>query len=760
MLKVLRRIVQEVNSAHDFGEALQIIVERVRDAINTEACTVFLVDKFTDELIFMATDGLNPDCVGKVRLKKGEGLVGLVVKREEPINVDDAPSHPNFIYHAEVGEDLFKAFLGVPIIHHRELQGIIIIQQQQKRKFDESEEAFLVTISAQLAGIIAHAQATGTIQSLLNFKNNNYQREDICLEGIVCSPGVGIGKAVLIYQPADLDAVPDRIIEDISAEIVLFKTALKKARDSIKALRDKMGTTLPKEEAELFEVYLRILDSTGISVEVIEVIKQGNWAQGSLRKVIKKHIRGFEGMEDSYLRERAADIRDLGTRILAYLQDEEPSFQHYPLETILIGEEITPTILAQVPEGQLRGVISAQGSNNSHTAILARALGIPTVMGVEGLLFHPTAYEGKDVIVDGYYGQVYISPSPALMNEYLALVEEAKELDISLSELRGLPAVTPDGHSVSLFVNTGLPADAGLSLSVGAEGVGLFRTEIPFMMRERFPAEEEQRIIYRQLLKAFSPRPVIMRTLDVGGDKPLPYFQIEEDNPFLGWRGIRLTLDHPEIFLVQLRAMFKASHEIDNLRIMLPMISSLTEFDEAKELIDKAYQEVCDEGYNVKFPPIGVMIEVPSAVYQARGLAQRADFLSIGSNDLAQYILAVDRNNSRVANLYDTLHPAVLYALQHVVDIAHSEGKQVSICGEMAGDPASVIPLMAIGFDALSMSSIALPRVKWVIRNITMARAKELLKEIMSMDKPKLIRYQLEQALEQADLGGLIRAGN
>ena len=242
-----------------------------------------------------------------------------------------------------------------------------------------------------------------------------------------------------------------------------------------------------------------------------------------------------------------------------------------------------------------------------------------------------------------------------------------------------------------------------MSLTVGAEGVGLFRTEVPFLVRDSFPAEEEQRVIYRQLLNAFSPRPVIMRTLDVGGDKPLPYFPVEEANPFLGWRGIRVTLDHPEIFLVQLRAMLKASVGFDNLRIMLPMVNSLSELDEAMDFIEQAYNEVREEGLDIKRPPIGVMIEVPSAVYQAKSIARRVDFLSVGSNDLVQYILAVDRNNPRVSRLYDDLLTAVIAALQHVVEMAHSEGKQVSLCGEMASDPAAVILLVAMGFDALSM---------------------------------------------------------
>jgi phosphotransferase system enzyme I (PtsP) len=278
-------------------------------------------------------------------------------------------------------------------------------------------------------------------------------------------------------------------------------------------------------------------------------------------------------------------------------------------------------------------------------------------------------------------------------------------------------------------------------------------------MRDRFPSSEEQRIIYRQLLASFAPRPVIIRTLDVGGDKPLPYFPIKEDNPFLGWRGIRITLDHPDIFLSQARAMLRASEGLDNMRVMLPMISDVTEVDEALRLLKKAFNDVQTEGYDIEMPQIGVMIEVPSAVYQARALAKRVDFLSVGSNDLTQYVLAVDRNNPRVANLYDSLHPAVLRSLIQVVDGAHQEGKHVSICGEMAGDPASVLLLLAMGFDSLSMNASSVGRVRWIVRNLTKKKAAKLLHDVLGMESAVMIRCHMELALERAGLGNLIRAG-
>jgi phosphotransferase system, enzyme I, PtsP len=279
------------------------------------------------------------------------------------------------------------------------------------------------------------------------------------------------------------------------------------------------------------------------------------------------------------------------------------------------------------------------------------------------------------------------------------------------------------------------------------------------MARDRFPSEEEQRVIYRQLLKAFSPRPVMMRTLDVGGDKQLPYFPIEEKNPFLGWRGIRITLDHPEIFLVQIRAMMRANRGFENLHVMLPMISNISEIEEAQRLFVQAHDELCAEGEPVTMPAIGVMIEIPAAVYQSREIAKRVDFVSVGSNDLTQYMLAVDRNNARVASLYESLHPAVLHAMMDVVSNVHKEGKRVSICGELASDPVAIPLLIAMGFDALSLSATRLPRIKWVIRTFTMSKARKLLEEVLAMDDAIEIRGHMELALEEAGLGGLIRAG-
>lgn len=761
MLKVLRRIVQEVNTARDLSEALTIVVHDVNQAMGTEACSVFLIDEAHGENVLVATEGLNPELVGKVRLKLGEGLIGLIVERAEPINLENAAAHPNYVHFPGLGEEALKAFLGVPIIHQRQVLGVLVVHQHAARCFDESEEAFLVTLSAQLGGEIAHNLVASSATGLQEFNPTELPLEkEIILSGTAGAPGIAIGTAVVVFPPADLSAVPERKIEpdEIPREIAQFHTALAATRETIRRLgRNMENSGLPNEERGLFDVYLRILDSNSLIGEIIQRIEQGQWAQGALKQVTLEHIARFQMMDDSYLQERAADLKDLGERVLSNLQSRENRIQSYPESTILVGEEVTPSALAEVPEGRLAGVVSMRGSANSHIAILARALGLPTVLGVGSSKI--AQFEGEELIVDGFYGQVYRSPSANLRHEFTALRQEELEFDRELESLCDLPAETQDGYGIALYINTGLAPDVGSALSAGAEGVGLYRTEVPFMIRDRFPSEEEQRILYRQLLHTFAPRPVTMRTLDVGGDKSLPYFPVEEDNPFLGWRGIRVTLDHPEIFLGQLRAMLQASVGLDNLQIMFPMITTISEVEESLRLLNQAYEETIAEGFVIKMPSIGVMVEVPSAVYQAQTLARRVDFLSVGSNDLIQYLLAVDRNNARVASLYDGLHPAVLRALMQIIAGAHREGKKVSICGEMAGDPVCVILLLAMGFDSLSMNSNRLPRIKWVIRQFTLKKAKQLLDEVLLMDDPVEIRNHMELALEEAGLGGLMRAG-
>ncbi len=752
MLDILRRIVEEVNSAQGLEQVLSLIVRRVKSNMGVDVCSIYLWDQKAHYLL-MATDGLHPQSVGSVRLQRGQGLVGLVAEREETVNLHNATENPCYVYFPETGEEQYPSFLGVPVIHKRTVLGVLVVQRHQPIKFDTDQEAFLITVAAQLAGIIAHAEAVG--DSLMPGDQEPSRGKPI--HGLGGAPGVAFGTAVVIYPPADLDAVPDRKISDIQAEQLVFIDAVSSVRDDLQKLTDQLRGVLSAEERALFDAYQLMLGSDALVENTLACIREGNWASGALRKTIDDYVHAFDAVADAYIKERVEDVRDLGRRILSYLQKNGRAGYSFPPGSILVGDIITATMLAEVPIKNLAGVISRRGSSTSHVAILARAFNVPAVMGATDM---PIAQiDGKPLIIDGYQGLVYIAPREQVTLEYQRLRREEEELSEELASILRLPAQTTDGTIVHLYANTGLIADVSPALNSGAEGVGLYRTEFPFMIRERFPSEDEQTQIYRQVLESFAPRPVTLRTLDVGGDKALPYFPIEEENPFLGWRGIRITLDHPEIFLVQVRAMLRANAGLGNMRILFPMITTVDEVDSAIRLLRRAHHELLDNGETIEMPQVGVMVEVPAAVYQVASLARRADFISVGTNDLSQYLLAVDRNNARVANLYDCLHPSVLRVLMEIVAQCKAASKPVNICGEMASDPYAVLLLLGMGIDSLSASAASIPRIKYMIRNFSKAKAEEILHLALEYEHGQSIRHFIHSVLVEHALDGLVHAG-
>jgi len=756
MLEVMRRIIQEINSAKNLDEALTLIVNRIKQVMKTDVCSVYLCDIPHKQIVLMATDGLEPSAVGKVRVKLNEGLIGLVASRAEPVNVANAHRHPQFKYMPETGEDKYFGFLCVPIVHHRIVLGVIVVQQAQERTFREEELTLLVTIAAQLAGAIAHAEAIGGIAGLHEGAAGS-RDSDRPIRGLSGSLGVSIGSALVIYPPADLEAVPERKTEDCDTEIRAFLLAVEATKKELRSLKKRVSQ-LPDEDQVLFDAYLLMLEGKTFINKTIERIREGYWASSALKNTVLEHVNLFSSMEDDYLRERAQDIRDLGRRILMHIQSRGRGVKNYHAQTILVGHEVTASDLMEVPESKLAGLVCATGSGSSHVAILARALGIPAVMGAVDL---PTnALDARTLVVDGYQGNIYIEPSGVILDEFSKIIREENELSLELHQLKDLPSQTRDGKRVALYVNSGLLSDLPGSQNSGAEGIGLYRTEFPFMVRDRFPSEDEQCKIYRQVLEAFSPKPVTLRTLDIGGDKNLSYFPIQEENPFLGWRGIRISLDHPDLFISQLKAMLLASAGLANLNILLPMITSLSEVTESIRYIHKAREELMNDGHsNIVQPKIGVMIEVPSAVYQIERIIKHVDFISIGTNDLVQYILAVDRNNANVAELYDSLHPAIIQAVKTIIHCSAKHKVPVSVCGEMAGDPASALLLLGMGLDMLSMSVASLPKVKWVIRSFSYTEAQKILQDVEAFDDAASVRKYLNNALYQAGLGGLIRPG-
>ncbi|MCE3027219.1 phosphoenolpyruvate--protein phosphotransferase [Salinicola sp. DM10] len=749
MLDTLRRIVQEVNGARSLDAALATMVRRIRKAMRTDVCSVYLFDRERERLVLMDTIGLRTQAVGVVALGLGEGLVGLVGQREEPLNLEDAPAHPHFRYFAETGEERFSSFLGVPIIHQRRMLGVLVVQQQEKRRFDEGDEAFLVTMAAQLAGVLAHALVSGAL-------NRRAEPDGQAMfSGAPGSPGMAIGEIVVIAPPADLDSVPDLIPTDPEAEVAHLQAAIAHVREEIREAGARLASRISAQELALFDVYQQMLGDAALGNEVEKRIREGQWAPGALADVVRRHTQYLERVDDGYLRERAADIRDLGRRVLAHLQEgSERTASTYPENTILVGDEISAATLGEVPKDRLAALVSVRGSSNSHVAILARAMGIPTVLGMVDLPL--PRINGAKAILDGHRGRLFVRPDPQLAQRYARLIKEERALAEVLEHEQHLPSQTPDGHAMPLLVNTGLAVDAVAQLKSRVSGVGLYRTEVPFMMNERFPSEQEQTRLYHEQLSSFAPLPVVMRTLDIGGDKDLPYFPINEANPFLGWRGIRVTLDHPEVLMVQLRAMLMASRGLDNLRILLPMITSVDEVDTALRLLSRARQELAEDGIEVASPKVGVMIEVPATLYQLAALAERVDFFSIGSNDLTQYLLAVDRNNARVASLYDACHPAVLNALSRLAAESQTLGVPASVCGELAGDPSGALLLMGMGFDALSMNAPSLPRVRAAIRRVGLDDAKALVQETLGLPTTAAVRAHLRQRLSDWQIAHLL----
>lgn len=754
ILEILRKLTQEVNHAADLTTALNVIVHRIRTVIDADAVSVYYRDVKQQQLILMATDGLNPVAVGQVRFEYSEGLVGRVFSRAESLNLEDAELHPDYRYKVETLGQPLHGFLGVPIIQHREVLGVLVARQKKTKLFSADEETLLMTLAAQLAGAISHAEVRGEATLVLT----GQQPSAFKMKGVSGSAGFAIGEAVVVYPHANLGAVPDQDISgaEIAHQIEIFESAIAAVENDIREFSRKMQHSMSSENTVLFDAFLLMLKSDAIVQKTIEHIQSGNWAQAALRNTIMEHVRLFEEMEDPYLRERASDIADLGGRILMYLQSNQSIVPEISVPTVLVGQEVTVSHLAEVPTEYLVAIVSAKGSRASHVAILSHALGIPAVMGLGDLPI--SQLKGKTMLVDGYRGVIHVNPSPALQKEFRALIREEQKLVEELEPLIALPAETLDGKHIPLYVNTGLLADISPSLRSGAEGVGLYRTEIPFLVRDGFPGEDEQTEIYKQVLAGFMPRPVTFRTLDIGGDKTLPYFPIQESNPFLGWRGIRIMLDHPELFLTQLRAILKASVNHNNLKIMLPMISDVSEVDAAIGFIRKAYDELIDEGFTISYPETGVMIEVPSATYQIKALSRRVDFFSIGSNDLTQYLLAVDRNNNQVAALYNSLHPAVIGSIKQIIQAAKTYQKPVSVCGEMAGDPASALLLIGLGIDSLSMSVGSLLKIKWLIRSFSYDKARQLADVALQMESASDIQKLLDDVLVAENLGSLVRS--
>ncbi|WP_227318167.1 phosphoenolpyruvate--protein phosphotransferase [Cedecea davisae] len=747
MLTRLREIVEKVASAPRLNEALDILVTDICLAMDTEVCSVYLADHERRCFYLMATRGLKKPRGRTVTLAFDEGIVGLVGRLAEPINLADAQKHPSFKYVPAVKEERFRAFLGVPIIQRRQLLGVLVVQQREHRQYDESEESFLVTLATQMAAILSQSQLTALF--------GQYRQTRI--RALPASPGVAIAEGWMDTTLPLMEQVFEASTLDTALERERLTAALEEASGEFRRYSKRFAAGAQKETAAIFDLYSHLLTDARLRRELFAEVDKGSVAEWAVKTVVEKFAEQFASLSDSYLKERAGDLKALGQRLLFHLDDTIQSPNTWPERFVLVADELSATTLAELPQNRLAGVVVRDGAANSHAAIMVRALGIPTVMGAD---IQPSVLHRRMLVVDGYRGELLVDPEQVLLQEYQRLVSEENELSRLAEDDVDQPAALKSGERVQVMLNAGLSPEHEDQLGSRIDGIGLYRTEIPFMLQSGFPSEEEQVAQYQGMLQMFNDKPVTLRTLDVGADKQLPYMPISEENPCLGWRGIRITLDQPEIFLIQVRAMLRANAATGNLSILLPMITSIDEIDDARRLIDRAGREVEEElGYPLPQLRLGVMVEVPSMVFMLGHLAGRIDFISVGTNDLTQYLLAVDRNNTRVASLYDSLHPAMLRTLSLIASEAERYNIDLCLCGEMAGDPMCVALLVGMGYRHLSMNGRSVARIKYLLRHIQLEEAQQLAQRSLEAQMATEVRHQVAAFMERRGMGGLIRGG-
>ena len=747
MLTRLREIVEKVAMAASLPEALELLVKETCQAMHTDVCSIYLADIPHRCFYLMATKGLKKPKGRAVSLSFDEGVVGEVGRLSELINLADIREHPNFTYLPQVKEDDLRAFLGVPIVYRRQLLGVLVVQQKERRLFNESEESFMVTLATQLGAILSQVQTKGLF--------GQYRQSRI--KALSVSTGVVMAYGWQEMSQPTLDHVFKASALDIKSELNRLTVALEDATSECRRFSKRFMANSQKESAAIFDLYSHLLNDPQLRQKMTGVIQQGYVAEWTVKVVIEKFSAQFSSLKDSYMRERASDLKALGQRLLFHLDDDLSTTNTWPDRFILVADELSANLLAELPEQQLAGVIVRDGATHSHSAILVRAMGIPAIMGAD---IQPELLHNRMLILDGYRGEIFIEPEPFIMQEYRQIIDEERVLSQLAEEQLEQQAVLKNGESISVQLNAGLSIKYEQRISVGIDGVGLYRTEIPFMLQSGFPSEDEQKNRYREILSFFPNKPVVLRALDIGADKQLPYMPINEENPCLGWRGIRILLDQPEIFLIQLRAMLKANLEFKNLKILLPMVTSIDEIEEAKALLLRACAEVSREmKCECILPPVGIMLEVPSLVFMLPQLAHRVDFISIGTNDLTQYLLAVDRNNTHVALLYDNLHPALLRSLNIIALECQRYQLPVSVCGEMAGTPMGALLLIGLGFRQLSMSGRSLPRVKYLLRHLDPAILQPFMQQVLKAETAIEIKKLSADFMERQGLGGLIRGG-
>ena len=716
------------------SETLANVTELVAKRLDADVCSIYLIDTDPEKLTLMATIGLDTSAVSRVQLRVGEGLVGLAAKERAPVALKHARDHANFRYFPETGEERYESLLAAPLIMQSATIGVLVIQTVEPRDFEQSDVELIQTCAQLLAPVVTNAQLLALmsisetrreeITSALTSTTGRFpdadsssprSEQNVELRGIATSRGIAIGPVYRLDDPVDLDHVEYSARESLAEEREDLMKALAETRSEIEEAREASGTRFGPEFAAVFHTQIQILEDKGFVDNIEQAINSKKNALLALRSVLDSYRETFERIEDDYFRERGVDIVDIGHRIMEKLLGVRSPVAPMQPGSVVVVDQVLAGLFARLEMDQVAAIVAEHGGSTSHGAIFARTLEIPAVTGASGILAE--AQHGESCIVDGATGRVYLQPDETLIAYYRDAQHEYEVAIEHLDALRGRPAETRDGTPVTLSANVGLLNDLRQADQHGAEGIGLFRTELLALAHRGFPSQEEQDQLYRRVVEHISPRPVTIRTLDLGGDKGIPNVGMaDEENPQLGLRSIRLTLENRRAFRAQLRAILKAS-AFGPTKLLLPMISSIEELREAKALLEGVRARFEREGEDFdRAMPVGIMIEVPSTAISADVFARESDFFSIGTNDLTQYTLAVDRGNERVAHLYDGLHPAVLSLIDMSVKAAARANIPVSLCGEMASNPLAIPILVGLGIGELSLVPAAVPFAKEIIR--------------------------------------------
>ena len=733
-----------------FKEITSSICYSISTVLKVDSCAIFTIERHN--LYTLEASTLNPLLSRLIHLNIDSDALGKVVKTKEALLIKDITQHSSQSILQSLSIKKLHCIFTAPIIHQGKVIGLISIQNKKINSLNETIQAELITICANISSLFKKEhdkeEVNEKIETSLSHKST------VVFSGTGLTSGACIGTAIATYNVIDISSIPDKKCQSTS-EVKDFQNAVDKVNLDLKAMAKTIESIASKDESALFDAYTQIIFSDTFYNDIIKQIKSGIWVQSAIKKTVSRLVATFQTTNDAYLRERASDLKDIAKRILIQLSKTSQKKCNFPTQTILIAQEITPSMLAEVPKGHLKAIISENGTENSHVAILARAIGIPFIIGFESL---PISYlDHKEIIVDASTGKVYIHPNKGLLKAYKRLLRYEQHILIKLRENLHLPSETKDNHHIQIQANVGLVADLDNAMRNHAEGIGLYRTEIPFMTRDNFPSEEEQRIIYSQFMNSYPNHSVTIRILDIGADKSLPYFSIREENPALGWRGIRILLDQEDLFLIQVRAMIRASIKYNNLKILLPMITETKEIRKAIKLIKYAYNELASENYKIQMPKIGIMLEVPAMVYQINDIAKDINFISIGSNDLTQYFMAIDRNNQKVAHIYNQLHPAMIKLFNEITKITNQHMIQLSICGEIASNPIAIPLLIGLGIKTLSMNSISIPQTKWIIRNIDYSDCVSLTREVLTLSDPDALKVKLVNFFHHNKLNEVIR---